>query len=151
MFQQLKAKPALHVIIEPHPDVLKHMKDSGWYAKPGVKILEGKWQDFVDSEELLAVGGFDVIYTDTFSEDYKGGVSCFLFLPTPNSFQICTNSGGMYLICSPDRSRASASSTDWVPPVRFLVCSLCVNSLISPMLRCLILRRLYPRFRTPPG
>jgi protein arginine N-methyltransferase 2 len=46
------------------------MRDLGWYNKPGVKILEGKWQDFIDSEELLAVGGFDVIYTDTFSEDY---------------------------------------------------------------------------------
>ena len=48
------------------------MKDLGWHKKPGVKILEGKWQDFVESEELLSVGGFDVVYTDTFSEDYKG-------------------------------------------------------------------------------
>lgn len=47
------------------------MKELGWYAKPGVKILEGKWQDFIESEELLSVGGFDVVYTDTFSEDYK--------------------------------------------------------------------------------
>ena len=48
------------------------MRDQGWYEKEGVKILEGKWQDFVDSEALLGVGGFDVVYTDTFSEDYKG-------------------------------------------------------------------------------
>ena len=48
------------------------MKHRGWYTKPGVKILEGKWQNFVQSEELLAVGGFDIVYTDTFSEDYKG-------------------------------------------------------------------------------
>ena len=60
------------MIIEPHPDVLKHMREQGWYDKEGVKILEGKWQDFVESDELLAVGGFDVIYTDTFSEDYSG-------------------------------------------------------------------------------
>ncbi|CDO74448.1 hypothetical protein BN946_scf184979.g3 [Trametes cinnabarina] len=66
----LSPKPSLHVIIEPHPDVLAHMREQGWHEKPGVKILEGKWQDFVESEELLAVGGFDVIYTDTFSEDY---------------------------------------------------------------------------------
>jgi type IV protein arginine methyltransferase len=62
----------LHVIIEPHPDVLSHMKSLGWYEKPGVEILEGKWQDFVDTEELLKGGGFDVVYTDTFSEDYEG-------------------------------------------------------------------------------
>lgn len=39
-----------------------------------MKILEGKWQDYIDSPELLDVGGFDVIYTDTFSEEYKGTV-----------------------------------------------------------------------------
>ncbi|TBU33924.1 arginine methyl transferase [Dichomitus squalens] len=70
LFQNLPTKPSLHVIIEPHPDVLKHIRDQGWYDKEGVQILEGKWQDFVESEELLSVGGFDVIYTDTFSEDY---------------------------------------------------------------------------------
>ena len=48
------------------------MKNLGWYTKLGVKILEGKWQDFIESEELLAFGGFDIVYTDTFSEDYKG-------------------------------------------------------------------------------
>lgn len=62
----------MHVIVEPHPDVLQHMKDFGWYTKPGVKIIEGKWQDIVESDEIQAIGGFDVIYTDTFSEDYKG-------------------------------------------------------------------------------
>jgi len=48
------------------------MKDLGWSQKPGVRILEGKWQEFVDSDELLRFGGFDVIYTDTFSENYTG-------------------------------------------------------------------------------
>jgi len=64
--------PALHVIIEPHPDVLQHMKSLGWHLKEGVKILEGTWQDFVDSELLLGEGGFDIVYTDTFAEDYNG-------------------------------------------------------------------------------
>ncbi|KAI1784102.1 arginine methyl transferase [Ganoderma leucocontextum] len=72
LFQDLTTKPSLHVIIEPHPDVLTHMRDQGWFGKEGVKILQGKWQDFVESEDLLGVGGFDVIYTDTFSEDYAG-------------------------------------------------------------------------------
>jgi type IV protein arginine methyltransferase len=65
----------LHVIIEPHPDVQQYMKSQGWYSKPNVKILEGKWQDYVGSPELLGVGGFDVVYTDTFSEEYKGAVA----------------------------------------------------------------------------
>ena len=73
LFQSMKTPPSIHVIIEPHPDVLQHMKELGWYSKPGVKIVQGKWQDFIDSEEILGVGGFDVVYTDTFSEDYKGG------------------------------------------------------------------------------
>ena len=48
------------------------MRSQGWYDRSGVKILEGKWQDFINSQELLDVGGFDIIYTDTFSEDYQG-------------------------------------------------------------------------------
>ena len=72
LFQALPTPPSLHVIVEPHPDVLAHMRELGWFDKPNVRILEGKWQDFVDGEELLGVGGFDVVYTDTFSEDYKG-------------------------------------------------------------------------------
>lgn len=51
------------------------MRELGWYEKPGVKIFEGKWQDFIDNDELLALGGFDIVYTDTFSENYKGSCS----------------------------------------------------------------------------
>ncbi|KAI0733202.1 S-adenosyl-L-methionine-dependent methyltransferase [Fomitopsis betulina] len=81
LFQALPMPPALHVIIEPHPDVLAHMRKLGWFDKPNVRILEGKWQDFVDSEELLGTGGFDVVYTDTFSEDYKDLKQFFEHLP----------------------------------------------------------------------
>ena len=45
------------------------MRDNGWYDKKGVTILEGKWQDHI---EALHIAGFDVVYTDTFSEDYVG-------------------------------------------------------------------------------
>ena len=72
MFQSLDNIPTQHYIIEAHPDVLKYMKDTGWYERKGVKVLEGRWQDFVHRDELLMVGGFDVIYTDTFSESYQG-------------------------------------------------------------------------------
>lgn len=71
-FQELPTPPALHVIIEAHPDVREYMRSQGWYSKPNVKILEGKWQDYIDSSEFLGIGGFDVVYTDTFSEEYNG-------------------------------------------------------------------------------
>lgn len=61
------------------------MKKLGWYEKPGVTILEGKWQDFMESNELLSVGGFDVVYTDTFSEDYGGEVNHHSWSTTPVS------------------------------------------------------------------
>jgi len=80
-FQGLSTPPALHVIIEAHPDVREYMRSQGWYSKPNVKILEGKWQDYVDSSGILGAGGFDVIYTDTFSEEYKELHQFFKRLP----------------------------------------------------------------------
>lgn len=57
------------------------MKENGWYTKRGVKILEGKWQDLIDSPELSQMGGFDIVYTDTFSEDYRALRQFFKHLP----------------------------------------------------------------------
>lgn len=86
LFQSLDPPPSRHVIIEPHPDVLAHMRSTGWYNKPGVEILEGRWQDFVTPEkvgELIGEdGGFDIIYTDTFAEGYKGRHKYSLFQVT---------------------------------------------------------------------
>ncbi|KAK3044013.1 hypothetical protein LTS18_002406, partial [Coniosporium uncinatum] len=68
--------PRVHHIVEAHPDVLKAMREQGWYEKPGVVIHEGRWQDVLpnlvgsieeDGQELL----FDAVYFDTFAEDYK--------------------------------------------------------------------------------
>ncbi|KAJ7579094.1 arginine methyl transferase [Mycena floridula] len=81
LFQELPDRPVQHYIIEPHPDVLQHMKELGWHEKPGVTILQGKWQDFVGKEELLALGGFDVVYIDTFSENYQDLHAFFEHLP----------------------------------------------------------------------
>ncbi|KAL5523538.1 hypothetical protein ACEPAG_7711 [Sanghuangporus baumii] len=81
MFQDLPNPPTHHFIIEAHPDILQHMRELGWYEKPGVTVLEGRWQDFIESEEMLALGGFDVIYTDTFSEDYEALHTFFGHLP----------------------------------------------------------------------
>ena len=44
------AQPAEHVIIEGHPTCLGWMRHKGWYDRPGVRILEGRWQDFFPSE-----------------------------------------------------------------------------------------------------
>jgi protein arginine N-methyltransferase 2 len=65
-------RPISHIIIEAHPDVLSYMRHTGWYEKPGVTVLEGRWQDLVESDALVSEG-FDIIYTDTFSEQYGGG------------------------------------------------------------------------------
>lgn len=80
LLQALPSPPSQHVIIEPHPDVLRYMKDNGWDSKPGVKILEGKWQDLVE-KELIGFGGFDVVYTDTFSENYRDLHQFFKHIP----------------------------------------------------------------------
>jgi|SRR5712671_7118703 len=72
-FQALPVPPSAHVIIEPHPDVLRHMRERGWYDKKGVTVLEGKWQDFAGTKTLEDMV-FDVVYTDTFSEEYEGEI-----------------------------------------------------------------------------
>ncbi|KAK7053335.1 Arginine N-methyltransferase 2 [Paramarasmius palmivorus] len=97
LFQNLSSTPALHCIVEAHPDVLRHMKDCGWYDKPGVRIVEGKWQAYrIRSRktitdgvlrrqdvvpELFEMGGFDIVYTDTFSENYADLREFFEHLP----------------------------------------------------------------------
>lgn len=70
--------PSSHHIIEAHPAVIAKMQSANsdfgieWAAKkPGHNILhEGRWQDIIPSllekEEI-----FDVIYFDTFGEDYS--------------------------------------------------------------------------------
>lgn len=72
MFQSLSKSPSHHVIIEAHSDVLAHLEERGWYEKVGVKMLNGKWQDVLSSDEFLALGKFDVVYIDTFAEHYDG-------------------------------------------------------------------------------
>ena len=62
--------PVSHHIIEAHPEVLTQMKTNGWLEKSNVRVHEGRWQDVVPKliEEAIL---FDVIYFDTFAEDYK--------------------------------------------------------------------------------
>lgn len=69
--------PTKHYICEAHPDVLQKMKDDGWYNKPNVVVLDGRWQDQLD--KLLSSGEvyFDGIYYDTFSEHYTDMLDLF--------------------------------------------------------------------------
>ncbi|KAG7661534.1 RMT2 [[Candida] subhashii] len=78
MIQQ--QKPTKHYICEAHPDVLKKLRDDGWYEKPNVVILEGRWQDKLD--ELLSQGNvfFNGIYYDTFSEHYSDMLELFDYI-----------------------------------------------------------------------
>ena len=99
------AQPAVHVIIEGHPTCLGWMRHTGWYDRPGVRVLEGRWQDFLppkfdntsgrslappssaerqpntDGAGLLDIGKFDVVYFDTFEEGYRGHFAFIRHVP----------------------------------------------------------------------
>jgi protein arginine N-methyltransferase 2 len=77
MIQQ--KNPTKHYICEAHPDVLAKLKKDGWYEKPNVVILEGRWQDNLDN--LLSAGTFfNGIYYDTFSEHYEDMLELFDYI-----------------------------------------------------------------------
>lgn len=62
--------PTHHYISEAHPDVLAKLRQDGWFEKPNVTVLEGRWQDTLP--ELLSKGVFfNGIYYDTYSEHYS--------------------------------------------------------------------------------
>lgn len=68
--------PTMHYICEAHPDVLEKLKSDGWFDKPNVKILPGRWQDQLP--KLLNEGVFfNGIYYDTFSEHYSDMLDLF--------------------------------------------------------------------------
>ena len=118
-FQALPVPPLTHVIIEPHPDVLRHMREQGWHDKKGVTVLEGKWQDFIGTEVLEGMT-FDAVYTDTFSEDYGGEAQQHPNHGTLNSAsKICVNFSIMFQNSLPDQTPDLAFSTAWEQPVCF--------------------------------
>ena len=62
--------PCVHHIIEAHPDILVRMRQHGWYDRSNVVIHEGRWQDTIP--KIMEQGIlFDVVYFDTFAEDYQ--------------------------------------------------------------------------------
>lgn len=80
-------RPGRHVIIEPHPDALRFLREQGWDKRPGVEIFEGTWEAFLrpehDPEGAMAMrlGDFDAIYFDTYSQDYRDLRAFFECLP----------------------------------------------------------------------
>ena len=44
--------------------MLKRLRETGWYDKKNVTIVEGRWQDVIDK-----VGPFDGVFYDTYAED----------------------------------------------------------------------------------
>ncbi|KAH3666417.1 hypothetical protein WICMUC_005685 [Wickerhamomyces mucosus] len=68
--------PTHHYICEAHPDVLTKLEEDGWFTKPNVTVLKGRWQDTLP--ELLTKGiFFNGIYYDTFSEHYTDMLDLF--------------------------------------------------------------------------
>jgi type IV protein arginine methyltransferase len=68
--QNHPSTPAAHHIVEAHPEVLRDMRQKGWFNRPGVTVHEGRWQDVLP--KLLEQGTtFDSVYYDTFAEPYR--------------------------------------------------------------------------------
>ena len=65
----LARNPAMHHIVEAHPQVIEKLRKEGWFDKPNVTVHEGRWQDVLPT--LVNEGVLlDAIYYDTFAEDY---------------------------------------------------------------------------------
>ncbi|GAA6042940.1 hypothetical protein JCM8097_000008 [Rhodosporidiobolus ruineniae] len=76
--------PTTHLIIEPHPSVLAHARENGWYDKPGVRFFEGTWKEWVkklENGEEEGYGMWDAVYFDTYSEHYADLHAFFGLLP----------------------------------------------------------------------
>ncbi|XP_059459628.1 protein arginine N-methyltransferase 2 [Corylus avellana] len=58
--------PAMHTIVEAHPEVYERMLRTGWGKKDNVKIIFGRWQDVLSQLE-----SYDGIFFDTYGEYYE--------------------------------------------------------------------------------
>jgi hypothetical protein len=52
LFQSLPTKPLNHIIIEAHPQVLSYIRSTGFDQLPGVKVLPGRWQDWLTPDRI---------------------------------------------------------------------------------------------------
>lgn len=60
-------EPKHHTIVEAHPGVLKKMREDGWMDRPGVTVLEGRWQDVMSR---VPDGSLDGVFFDTYGENH---------------------------------------------------------------------------------
>ncbi|CAD6579425.1 MAG: Arginine N-methyltransferase 2 [Tremellales sp. Tagirdzhanova-0007] len=79
-------QPSHHTIIEAHPQVLEHMRANGVYDWPGVRVLEGRWQEWLLDPEKFAqlaaiTSELGAIFFDTFAEGYADLKAFFEVLP----------------------------------------------------------------------
>ncbi|OXB39694.1 arginine N-methyltransferase 2 [Cryptococcus neoformans] len=89
LFQGCDPKPSHHTIIEAHPQVLEYIHKKGVHLLPNVRILEGRWQDWLlDGGKVGDVlsgtpdgTGFDAIFVDTFAEGYEDLKAFFEVIP----------------------------------------------------------------------
>ena len=69
-----------HTICEAHPAVHARMLADGWAAKPGVRVVFGRWQEQLAA--LTAAGGrFDAIFFDTYGEHHSDMAEFHAALP----------------------------------------------------------------------
>lgn len=59
-------KPGRHVIVEAHPDAIEFARQTGWDKRPGVELIHKRWEDAIGE-----LGDFDVVYWDTYAQDYQ--------------------------------------------------------------------------------
>lgn len=69
-------RPARHVIVEAHPQVLDNMRDIGWFERADVRAET--WQSALDD---LTLGTFDGVYYDTYAEKWSDMQAFFQALP----------------------------------------------------------------------
>lgn len=63
-------KPGRHVIVDAHPDAVAYARQTGWEQKAGVELICKKWEDVISE-----LGDFDVVYWDTYAQEYTGECS----------------------------------------------------------------------------
>lgn len=75
--------PKSHTIIECHPDVINHIKETGWETR--ANMIYSRWQ-----EQIGKMDTFDYIYLDTWSDTITGEINDLL----QNHLRV----GGLFLI-----------------------------------------------------
>jgi hypothetical protein len=113
------------------------MRHSGWHKRPGVHILEGRWQDILcdtqytpRSHEGLAdepfdIGKFDIVYFDTFMEGYRGHMEFIKHVP-----RLLRGSGSRFSFFN-----GHGQKLEELYKVRLMDCIVCGDPIINVMIK----------------